>query len=144
MFALIEVSLIYFGSLALENAMLDAARQVRTGQLQANGGTVDDFKAVLCSETGALIGCNGNLHVDVRTFDQFGDTNFPDPISSGQVSGNFQFNPGDSGDVVLVRAFYVWQVHSPLMSQVLANLNGGKRLLAASAAFRNEPFDVTP
>ena len=51
MFAIIEVSLIYFGNVTLENGMNEAARLVRTGQLQASGGTIDDFKDAICENT---------------------------------------------------------------------------------------------
>ncbi len=138
---IIEVSLIYFGSLTLENAMLEAAREIRTGQLQTSGGTESDFKTALCAHTSTLVGCNGSLHVDVRVFQQFGNTNFPNPIDNGEIATNFQFDPGGAGDVVLVRAFYIWDVKSLLMGQLLENMNNGRRLLSASAAFRNEPFN---
>ncbi len=43
MFGIIEVSLIYFGNVSLENGMMEAARQVRTGQLQIAGGEPGRF-----------------------------------------------------------------------------------------------------
>ena len=140
MFAIIEVSLIYFGNISLENGMMEAARQVRTGQLQIAGGSEADFKDTICDYAEPLLDCSGGLYVDVRTFEDFGDTDFPDPLNGGEVSTSFVFNPGVDGDVVLVRAFYVWDVKTPLMTSFLANMNDGRRLLSASAAFRNEPF----
>jgi hypothetical protein len=39
-----------------------------------------------------------------------------------------------------VRLFYQWPVYLSLMGYNLANLSNGKRLLAATVAFRNEPY----
>ncbi len=140
LFAILEVSLIYFGSVALENGMQEAARMVRTGQLQVSGGSVDDFKTKICESAGALLDCTGELYIDVRTFQEFDDADFPDPLVGGEISGGFLFNPGVAGDVVLVRAFYIWNVTTPIIGDIMANMNGGRRLLSTSAAFRNEPF----
>ncbi len=99
---------------------------------------------MICDYAEPLLDCSSGLYVDVRTFDDFGNTNFEDPLSGGEVSTTFQFNPGVDGDVVLVRAFYVWDVKTPLLGAVLSNMNDNRRLLSASAAFRNEPFGNQP
>jgi hypothetical protein len=39
-----------------------------------------------------------------------------------------------------VRLFYQYPVYVSLLGFNLSNINGGKRLLAATAAFRNEPY----
>ena len=59
---------------------------------------------------------------------------------NGELQQNFTFDPGGGGDVVVVRAFYAWPVLTPNLGLGLHNMNGNKRLIAASAAFRNEPF----
>jgi hypothetical protein len=51
------------------------------------------------------------------------------------------FQPGDAGDVVVVRAFYTWPMLTPTVGTTFSNMAGGKRLLEASIAFRNEPFN---
>ena len=38
------------------------------------------------------------------------------------------------------RLFYQYPVYVSLLGFNLSNINGGKRLLAATAAFRNEPY----
>ena len=40
----------------------------------------------------------------------------------------------------MVRAFYEWPVFVNLLGTNLATMANGKHLLAATAAFRNEPF----
>src|SRR5216684_501290 len=60
-------------------------------------------------------------------------------IMTGQANfqNNFSYNPGGPGDIVVVRLFYQYPVYVSLLGFNLSNVNGGKRLLAATAAFRN-------
>ena len=63
-----------------------------------------------------------------------------DQDGNGNLSNALQYVPGNGGDIVVVRAFYEWPIYVRLLGNDLANMPGGKRLLAATAAFRNEPF----
>ncbi len=140
LFALIETTLIFFASVAMEGAMEDAARMVRTGVAHEDGMTAEQFKIEICSRSPLFFNCDQSLTVDVRTFDEFGTVDFTDPLDeNGNLANNFQYNIGGAGEVVLVRAFYVWDVMTPV-GIGLENMAGGNRLLAASAVFRNEPF----
>ena len=40
----------------------------------------------------------------------------------------------------MVRAFYEWELVTPIISAPLANLSGNRRLIVSTATFRNEPF----
>ncbi len=64
-----------------------------------------------------------------------------DPIDAGK---NFlpamNYSPGNAGDIVVVRVFYQWPLFVTGLGYNIANLAGSKRLLTATAAFRNEPF----
>jgi hypothetical protein len=51
-----------------------------------------------------------------------------------------QYNPGGPGDIVVVRMFYQWPQIVTGLGYNITNLAGNKRLLYATAAFRNEPF----
>lgn len=140
LFAMVETALIFFASVAMEGAMEDAARMVRTGVAHEEGMTAEQFKTEICSRSPLFFDCGDSLVVDVRTFDEFGDVTFEDPIDEdGNLSNNFQYNIGGAGEVVMVRAFYIWDVVTPV-GIGLENMSGGNRLLAASAVFRNEPF----
>ena len=44
------------------------------------------------------------------------------------------------GQVVLVRAFYRFEVWLPLIGPLLSNMANGSRMIVSTAAFRNEPF----
>ncbi|NWG46283.1 MAG: pilus assembly protein [Alphaproteobacteria bacterium] len=141
MFAIIEVALVFFNSVTLENGMSETSRLIRTGQVQSQGMSENQFRAQLCALIDPLLSCTGNLTIDVRTFDNFGEADHSDPMDQ---NGNLiivpQFDPGDAGDVVMVRVFYTYKILTPMMSPLLANMNGGNRLLASTAVFRNEPF----
>ena len=64
------------------------------------------------------------------------------PIDAGgNFVNDFTYNPGGPGDIVVVRLFYQWPVYVALLGFDLHNMNGDKRLLVATAAFRNEPYN---
>lgn len=141
MVAIIEVSLVYFGNFSLENGVDQAARLIRTGQAQQQGFNETQFKESVCANVAGLSNCVSGLKVDVQRFDDFTGVNLDDPLTSdGELRDDFGFNPGVGGDVVVVRAFYEWDLIADLPGG-LSNMPSGGRLLAAVAAFRNEPFD---
>lgn len=141
MVAIIEVALVYFAGITMENAVDQAGRMIRTGQVQQQGFSETQFKQTICDKVSGLSDCMGGLKIDVKRFDNFSGVNLDDPTdSNGELRDDFSFEPGVGGDVVVVRAFYEWD----LIAQVpggLGNMPSGGRLIAATAAFRNEPFD---
>jgi len=140
LFALIETCVIYFATSNLDSVVANAGRLVRTGQVQHGSMTESDFKNIICGQMTLISDCNAGLHVDVRNFSAFNNVSFPPLIDEdGNMVGNTVFQPGDAGDIVLVRVFYSWGVLSPSMIG-LSNIEGGGRVIAASVAFRNEPF----
>lgn len=142
MLAIFETTAIYFAAAALENAVNDAARTIRVGQAQVDGMNAAQFKQMICDRVDPLLQCNDQLVVDVRSFDEFDDVNFPPALNpDGQLDPNPQFQPGTAGDVVLVRVFYSWPMMTPLIGQTMSNMAGNNRLVSATTAFRNEPFD---
>lgn len=140
--ALIEVSLVFFASFTLENAVDQAARLIRTGQAQQQGFSQDQFKQAVCEKVYAMIDCANGLKVEVQKFDNFSGISLGDPLdSSGNLKNSFGYDPGNGGDVVIVRVFYDWSLIADFPGVGLGNLPNGGRLLVAAATFRNEPFD---
>jgi Flp pilus assembly protein TadG len=139
--ALIEIGLVFFGNFTLENAVDRAARKIRTGEAQTAGFDAGAFKTEVCSNVYAMLDCSGGLKVDVRTFENFGGVALPPPLDGdGNLIDDFEFSPGNGGDIVVVRAFYEWDLIASVPGAGLGNMAGGSRLLAATVAFRNEPF----
>ncbi len=157
MMATIETGVIFFAQSALQNAVNDTARLVKTGQSacftkDANnnclGMTADQFRKQICDEVKTLLktcekDVNGNsdLQFDVKAYTGgFGGVSNGSPLNAGTLPNLTDFNTGAACDVVLVRAFYRWPVFTPGLSFFLANMNGQNHLLATAAAFRNEPY----
>jgi len=141
MLALIEVSLVFFANFTLENAVDQASRMIRTGQAQEQGFSEAQFKQAVCDNVSGVYDCMAGLKLDVRKFDDFGGINLPDPLDGdGELLNNFGFDIGVGGNVVVVRAFYEWDLIANFPGG-LGNMPNGSRLLVATAAFRNEPFE---
>lgn len=141
MVAIIEVALVFFANFSLENGVDQAARLIRTGQAQQQGFSAAQFKQSICENVSVLSDCDGGLKLDVQRFDSFTGVSLDDPLTGdGELRDDFGFDAGVGGDVVVVRAFYEWSLIADLPGG-LGNMPSGGRLLAAVAAFRNEPFD---
>lgn len=141
-FGLLEISLIFIVSTTLEHGLNEASRQIRTGSAQSAAINQGDFLRDVCDELFGLLDCNDNLAVDVRVFNDFGSSSFTSGVNaSGNFSSNnFQFDAGQRNDIVLARAYYEWELLTPVISAPLANLSNGNLLISAGVAFRNEPF----
>jgi Flp pilus assembly protein TadG len=142
LFGILEAGLIFFGSSMLEKATADAARLVKTGQVQAANMSAAQFHSYICTEISPLLSCGGNLQVDVEAYNGFGSVSITNPIDGkGNLnSGLNKYAVGGPGDIVLVRTFYTWSIVTPLLKPFFANLSNGQHLLTSTSAFRNEPF----
>lgn len=141
--AIMEVAMIFFAGQLVESGTWEAARLIRTGQAQAQGFDETRFKQQICDNIGVLSTCIQTIKIDVRTYPDFqaASDNLSNPIDEdGNLIENFSFQPGVGGDIVMVRAFYEWNTISPGFSISPGNLGNGNMLLAATVAFRNEPF----
>jgi len=140
--ATLEVALYFIGATMIENSLSQAARGIRTGVVQASGQDLTDFRDTVCQQIDAIADCS-RLYLDVRTFDSFGDSDFTDPLdSNGELEDDsFRFDPGGASEVVVVRAFYEWQLFVPGALSGMSNMSGNKRLISATTVFRNEPFE---
>ena len=150
LFGIMETSLIFFADQTLEKITGDAARLVMTGQQQSsatnNACTTDPnpayctFRKKLCdlSASTPMFDCT-RMTIDVQ---QGTTTATQSPITNGVVTLTAGYAPGGPNCVVVVRVMYQWPVYVSLLglSASLANLNGNKRLLMATAVFRNEPY----
>nr|WP_321359758.1 TadE/TadG family type IV pilus assembly protein [uncultured Hyphomonas sp.] len=141
-FSLLEICVIFIMSTVLENAVSDSAREIRTGQAQEAGFSMVEYRKSVCDHLYGLMGCDSNLHVDVRRLDSFSVANLSSPLDSdGNFDdSDFDFQPGSANDIVAVRVYYEWGLITPILSAPLANMANGKHLLQAATVFRNEPF----
>ncbi|MGV8995705.1 MAG: TadE/TadG family type IV pilus assembly protein [Parvibaculaceae bacterium] len=141
LFAIMEAGIIFFATATLDQSVNDAGRLIRTGQAQTAAMTKAQLTTTICNNVVLLTSCTSNLKLDVRVFTNFSSVSFPSLLdSTGAVKdSSLAFSLGAAGDIVLVRAMYVWSIMSPF-STGLANNTAGTRLIQSSVAFRNEPY----
>jgi Flp pilus assembly protein TadG len=143
LFAILETALVFLAGQVLETVTHDSARKILTGQAQAAKYTQGEFKdKVVCPDNAlakVLFKCT-DLHIDVQSYPAFTSVKIIDPIAGGNFLPAMNYNPGVAGDIVVVRLFYQWPLFVTGLGLDITNLSGSKRLLSATAAFRNEPF----
>jgi len=141
LFAIIETAIVFFASQVLETVTQDSARLIMTGQAQGSALTKQQFKDNVCGRITALFDCVNGIYIDVQSYSAFSSVVITDPIDAGKnFINNMQYNPGSANDIVVVRVFYQWPLFVTGLGYNITNLTGSKRLLTATAAFRNEPF----
>jgi Flp pilus assembly protein TadG len=141
LFAIMETAIVFFAGQTLETAAADSARLILTGQAQKQGLTQAQFKEEVCKRIRGLFDCENGVQVDVRTYSSFSAMTSTKPLdANGNINLTPTYQPGGPGDIVLVRLIYPWRVYLSLPGLNLADMPGGKRLLLATAAFRNEPY----
>lgn len=143
LFGIIAVGLFFFTTFTLENAVEQAARLIRTGQVQQQGLTGDQFKQKVCDHVPQSIDCQGKVFVNVKSFANSSDIS-PDDIpqcldNSGNLKTSADYVPGGASVVVLVWACYEWEMAKfPFLN--LGNMANGSRLIQATTTFRTEPY----
>lgn len=142
LFGIFQVGLVFTANQVLEDATTEFARLIRTGQAQTGGLTQANFRQQFCDRIKVFMTCDGtNLLIDIQVLPSFGAVSLDWPVDqNGLFKGAGQYSLGTKEQTVLVRAFYQYRVWMPYVGAALTTLPNGKRLLAASAAFRNEPF----
>jgi Flp pilus assembly protein TadG len=141
-FAIIETAMVFFAGQVLETAGADSARLIMTGQAQTSGFDQAKFKNEVCARIHGLFDCKAGLAVDVKKFPSFASVDLAKPIdANGNLNtGDFGYQPGGPGDIVVVRLMYQWPVYVSLLGLNLSDMSGNKRLLMTTVAFRNEPY----
>ena len=148
LFAIIESGIMFLAGQVLESVNQDSARKILTGQAQNSAWTKAQFANYVCPTSSGtptlamvLFNCS-NLYIDVQSYSSFTSlSNVGCPIDgSGNFNSATQYNPGNAGDIVVVRMFYQWPLFVTRLGYNPANLSNGNRLLCATAAFKNEPY----
>ena len=134
LFAIIEVGLIFVANISLSNATFAMARQLRTGRIvaqgnSATGGTgaamnLANFKIAICNQMPIVPNsvCLAQLQVDVRTLSSFSGQSPPSPTASNTFNNaSLCYFSGSGGSIVEFRAFYLWQINTPLLFSALVN-----------------------
>ncbi|MBR0703932.1 pilus assembly protein [Bradyrhizobium diazoefficiens] len=140
--ALIQTFLVFFAQQTLESIVRQSARLVMTGQVQSANMSQAVFKQKVCDQIVILFNCSG-LMVDMQVATTWTAANTAMPTltydGTGKVSNVWQYDPGQAGDIVVLRIMYEWPVVLGPLGFNLSNLSNGNRLIMSSAAFQNEP-----
>ena len=141
LFAILETGIMFLADQLLESITQESARMIETGQAQTASYSQAQFASYVCSQVPALFNCS-NIAIDVENYPSFSSIALANPIDgSGNFdASNFQYNTGGPCDIVVVRLFYPWQLFVTGLGWNPSNMTGDKRLLSATAAFRNEPY----
>jgi Flp pilus assembly protein TadG len=137
-----EFGFMLFVQSVLDNAARDAARLIRTGQVQTSSNPTSTFSTLLCSEVGSLIGC-GSIIYQAQTFNAWSDAqtavNTP---ASRDANGNFLssgFSPGTQQQIVVVTVTYNYPFLTPWIGKLVGG-SSGSGLLMSTVVFQNEPY----
>jgi Flp pilus assembly protein TadG len=153
LFGIMSVCLFYFANFTIENAVWQAARAIRTGQLQQSQGayagavTNEDrktaFKKAMCDKAPTFLDCQGKAVVIVQSNANFGSISEPSCATNGTMltDAGAAFNTGSGSAVVLVTVCYPWDFGGKLPFFKMGNLNDGSLLMQSSVAFRTEPYN---
>jgi hypothetical protein len=158
--AVIELGLTLLTQSVLDGSARDAARLIRTGQVQANVDPIGFFQSRLCADMSVvpfLSDCGSKALFAVQQFANFGSVAFTPCTknANSNASGGTActFNPGQAGQVIGVRVSYP---RTYLIPWVGACLTGGQcwmgigsgptsggsgvTTLMSTVVFQNEPF----
>jgi Flp pilus assembly protein TadG len=142
LFAIIETALVFFAGQTLEAAAAEASRLIMTGQAQQANYTAADFKNQVCARIYGLFDCASGMTVDVKNYSTFGSINNTAPVSNGAFdSSKTGYSLAGPGCIQVVTLYYQWPVYITMLG--LSNLNGGSRLMSATAVFKNEPYSTS-
>ncbi|HXY98669.1 MAG TPA: TadE/TadG family type IV pilus assembly protein [Stellaceae bacterium] len=164
-FLLVMLALLDFGQTLLTQSVLDgaardAARLIRTGQVQSSGSPITTFQTLLCSDMSTLMStatCDSDVLFEVQTFSSFGSVSFTSCTYNNNGTGTgtkCAFSPGNAGQIIGVQVSYARPYIVPWVG---ACLTGGNcwtsafmksssaqgtqtTTLMSTVIFQNEPF----
>jgi Flp pilus assembly protein TadG len=118
---LVETSLFFASGAVLEGGAQDAARVIRTGEVQTSADPEQTFRDELCNSVDIMMDCNllqyDVFRVEPNTF--AGAVNLEAEFDE---SGNLipqGFSTGNSNDVVIVRAVYRYKFFTPFIGALM-------------------------
>lgn len=139
----IQTFLVFFAGQQLQTVVTQTSRLILTGQAQDQGLSQSAFAQKLCNNVVVLFTCS-NIMIDVQAYSSFSAAATGMPTltynGSGQVTNAWQYNPGTPGQIVVVRAMYLWPVFLGPLGFNLSNQSNGNRLIMGTGVFKNEPY----
>ena len=141
-FAIMETAMVFFAGQTLEAAAADSGAPDHDRPGADRGISAQTaFKNAVCNQIFGLFDCANGVYVDVKSYTRFAAISMTPPVDQRPAQHHQHgYTPGGPGDIVVVSLYYQWPIYVSLLGNNLANMNGSKRLLVATAVFRNEPY----
>lgn len=145
-FGILEFGLAFFVNRILDNAVMESARMIRTGQAQEAGFTADSFKEDICTNLPGFLCLPDNFEVDVTKYETFGGLDAMEPMvdDDGDLRDDYTFDMGCASEIIVARVIYRWPMFTALLNVDAGDTGTTERLLQSTSIFRNEPFPNTP
>lgn len=154
MMGVMTVGTQYFTMNALEHAVAEASRQIRTGQAQKAGMTVDDFRQLVCNAAQTFVTCDSRLVMHIRSGERFVDLLpaaqcFVDgdlaPPSGGAPGDSIVNAVGEESRKVSITLCYDWDMGMGLWQSIWTLISPtpaeeGKIILSAATVLQTEPY----
>lgn len=143
--AIVETAMMLWTNAVLEEAVSDASRRVLTGSSRARyagsaSANTAAFRNDVCNYAPGFIDCD-KLKVDVQSYASFADAATGSALSGGALNtSGFAYRQPQAGDIVVIRGALEYSAFFTQWSSVFASVDGSRRALIASTAFRTEPF----
>lgn len=141
--SIVETGFMFLSRQALEQATVAAGRAVMVGEVARQPGTAAAketfFKNKLCDGASWFIACSDILY-DVRPYASFAAADLTSPVANGNfdTTGLPRFQPGNAGDIVVVRAYYKRPIYVDYLGANIGYLNGKYFLVIATSVFKSE------
>ena len=151
MFSTFEVGWFFFANSVVDAAVGEAARQIKTGQVQRWGGDNQDKLDILhdqiCDVVKAFGGCENKLTIEVNnytSFAQLGADNAPATCADAPPDevAAIPFEPGGELAIVRIRICYIYRTINPAIGINLSEPGTNQRRLISTMIFRNEPYEL--
>lgn len=151
MFSTFEVGWFFFANSVVDASVGDAARLIKTGQVQRWGGDNEDKLDALydniCDVVKSFGGCDNRLTLEVNTFASFSALAAdvtpatcadapPDDVAA------IPFNPGGELQIVRIRVCYIYKTLNPAIGVNMSEPGTNDRRLISTMIFRNEPYEL--
>ncbi|WP_102961047.1 TadE/TadG family type IV pilus assembly protein [Mangrovicella endophytica] len=139
-FATLETSLVFLGEVALDHAVEQVGRKIRTGEVAAKKMDEATFKKEICDQVSYLMDCS-KLKIDLNTYTSFASIPILTPMKDGDVdSSGFGYKLPAGETITALRVYYKWPIFTDVMRKYLSDTADGSHLLFGMAAFRTEPY----
>ncbi len=139
----LQIAVIYLAQAELENAAEEGERLALTNQAQSISASA--FHSAICNELPALFTC-AKVMIDLES--QPVSAGSSDALiltppaltydASGNVTNAWAYQPGNAGQLEILRVMYQWPVYGGPFGMAFGDLANGTLFLSSTLVFQNE------